>query len=72
MNEKETKIMSIKARIGTQERELTFPVPAEMLGWMEQIKLPTSENEDDPMQFCTEGNRKIKFTISLFDLRRKL
>lgn len=71
MEEKQTKILSIKAKCGTQERELTFPVPADMLEWMEQIQLPTDENESDPMSFCVEGSRKIQFSISLMDLRRK-
>lgn len=66
-----TKILSIKAKCGTQERELSFPVPAEMLEWLEQIKLPTAENESDPMRFCVEGSRRIQLSISLFDLRRR-
>lgn len=71
MEEKQTKILSIKAKCGTQERELTFPVPADMLEWMEQIQLPTNESESDPMRFCVEGSRKIQFSISIMDLRRK-
>ncbi len=71
MEEKSTKILSIKAKCGTQERELSFPVPAEMLEWIEQIELPTSENENDPKRFCVEGSRKIQLSISLMDLRRK-
>lgn len=69
--DRDTKILSIKAKCGTQERELTFPVPSAMLGWIEQIQLPTGENENDPMRFCVEGSRKIQLTISLLDLRRK-
>lgn len=69
--DKQTKILSIKAKYGTQERELTFPVPAEMLDWIEQIKLPTNDSENDPMRFCIEGSKKIQISISLMDLRRK-
>lgn len=67
-----TKELSIRVKCGTAERELIFPVPAEMLQWMEQIKLPGNPNEnDDPMHYTIEGNKRIQISISLFDLRRR-
>lgn len=72
MDKDNVKQLSIRAKCGTAERELTFPVPAEMVEWMEGLQLPdSSESNDDPMHYSVEGNRKIQITISLFDMRRK-
>lgn len=72
MDKDNVKQLSIRVKCGTAERELTFPVPAGMLEWMEKIQLPeTPMNNDDPMHYTVEGNRKIQISISLFDMRRK-
>lgn len=68
----ETKELSIKVKCGHQERELTFPVPAEMQEWMEKIRLPESpEENDDPMHYTIEGSRNIKITLTLFEMRKR-
>ena len=57
MNE-ETKVMIFRAKCGTAERELAFPVPASMVEWMGLIQLPENPTEDgDPMQYTVEGRR---------------
>lgn len=71
MNER-TKVMIFRAKCGTAERELAFPVPASMVAWMDLIQLPENPTEDgDPMQYTVEGSKKIQLSISLLDLRRK-
>lgn len=68
----ETKELSIKVKCGQQERELTFPVPAEMQTWMEKLRLPESpEENDDPMHYTIEGSRHIKITLTLFEMRKR-
>ena len=62
----------MQGNCGSHERELIFPVPADMKEWMEQIKLPsTPEENDDPMHYTIEGNRNIKITLTLFDMRKR-
>ena len=68
----DVKQMSIRVKCGTAEREVSFPVPAEMLGWMEELQMPESpEANDNPMCYTVEGSKRIQISISLFDLRRR-
>ncbi|MCM1441418.1 MAG: hypothetical protein NC131_19760 [Roseburia sp.] len=71
MEEKDIKQMSIRVKCGTAERELSFPVPAEMVNWMGKLQLPDALDDTDPMKYTVEGNRKIQMTVSLYDIRRK-
>lgn len=71
METEKIKILSLKAKCGSVERELTFPVPAEILEWLQRVELPTAENEGEAMRFNVEGSRKIQLTVTLLDLQRK-
>lgn len=72
MENRATKIMSIKAKCGAAEKELSFPVPAELMEWISSIKRPGEGGSgDDAMQFTVEGHKKMQIQISLYDLRRK-
>lgn len=67
----DAKQMSIRVKCGLAEKEVAFPVPPEMLPWMEQLDLPDDPNDTDPMRFSVEGSRKIQISVALFDIRRK-
>lgn len=68
----DVKQLSIRVKCGTAEREVSFPVPAEMLEWMEELQMPEApEANDNPMCYTVEGSKRIQISISLFDLRRK-
>ena len=70
--EQNTKQLSIRVKAGTAERELTFPVPADMVAWMESLEMPgTPESNDNPMSYTVEGSRRIQISISLFDMSRR-
>ena len=73
MDQTKIKQMSIRVKCGTAERELSFPVPAEMVEWIEALQMPDNGNLDnsDPMRYTVEGSRKIQLTVSLYDIRRK-
>jgi hypothetical protein len=73
MDRAEIKQMSIRVKCGTAEKELSFPVPADMVDWIDRLQLSGNADLDnsDPMKYTVDGSRKIKLAISIYDIRRE-
>lgn len=56
------KKMSITAKFGTKQKEVTFPVPAEFMDWMRTI----SHDENDEKHFSVKGNNGMKIAFRIF------
>ncbi len=72
MNKEETKKMCISAECGKTHKRVTFPVPAEMVEWMNELSdrkanLEAEGIKDDALTFVVEGGRSMVIRISIFD-----
>ncbi len=67
----DVRLMSIDVTMGKARRELVFPVPASMTGWLEKLKAPDAPEKEGPLRYTVEGNRNIEILVTIQDLRRK-
>lgn len=64
--------MCIAAECGRVRKSVTFPVPAEMVDWMNELserktKLDAEGIKDDALTFVVEGGRSMIIRVSIFD-----
>lgn len=69
---KEIKKMCISAECGRTRKSVTFPVPAELSDWMNELSKRKAENKesgiiDDVQTFDVDGNRSMVIKISILN-----
>ena len=73
---KEIKKMCISAECGRTRKSVTFPVPAELSDWMNELSKKKAElNEsginDNTQNFIVDGNRSMVIKISILNYGEK-
>lgn len=73
---KEIKKMCISAECGRTRKSVTFPVPAELSDWMNELSKRKAENKesgitDDVQTFDVDGNRSMVIKISILNYGEK-
>ena len=64
--------MCISAECGRTRKSVTFPVPAELSDWMNELSKRKAENKesgitDDVQTFDVDGNRSMVIKISILN-----
>lgn len=68
MEKKETKKMCISAEYRRMRKTVTFPVPAEMVEWMNSLSEKKAEGATDGAQtFVVDGDSLMGIRISIVD-----
>jgi len=70
------KKMCISAECGRTRKSVTFPVPAELSDWMNELSKRKVENKesgitDDVQTFDVDGNRSMVIKISILNYGEK-
>lgn len=67
---KDIKQMCITAECGRTRKSVTFPVPAELSDWMNELsqkKAELNESGENTQSFVVDGNRSMVIRISILN-----
>jgi hypothetical protein len=68
--ENKTKTMCITAECGTKRKSVSFPVPADLSDWMNDLSRLQADHESADV-FTVEGSRGVTLRISILNYGRK-